>query len=48
MELVRRPILEGQMPASYNVAVSVIFVSGLAALALVCLRKLERNVVFWV
>ncbi len=48
MELIRRPILYGEMPPLYNVAVSVVFVAVLAGLALFSLRKLERNLVFWV
>lgn len=48
LELVRRPVLDGTLPSLYNVAVSLIFVGGMAALALFCLRKLERRLVFWI
>ena len=48
MELIRQPILYGQWPPLYNVAVSVAFVGLLATLAVVCLKKLERSLVFWI
>src|SRR5262245_23211111 len=48
LELVRRPVLNGQWPPLFNVGVSVLFVSVLTVLAVVGLRKLERNLVFWI
>ncbi|MCI0685372.1 MAG: ABC transporter permease [Gemmataceae bacterium] len=48
MELIRQPVLYGQAPPLYNVAVSLGFVTILVVLALICLRKLERTLVFWI
>jgi lipopolysaccharide transport system permease protein len=48
LELVRQPILYGQLPPLYNVVVSLAFVGVLATLAIVCLRRLERTLVFWI
>jgi ABC-type polysaccharide/polyol phosphate export permease len=48
LELVRRPILDGMLPPVTNVAIAVGFVAMVVLLAWVCLRKLERNLVFWV
>jgi len=48
MELIRQPVLEGKLPPFYNVAVSLGFVTCVTLLALYCLRKLERNLVFWI
>ena len=48
LELVRQPVLHSQAPPLFNVAVSVLFVAAMATLAVVCLRKLERNLVFWI
>ena len=48
MELIRRPVLYGQLPPLYNVVVSVVFVAFMVGLALWCLRKLERTLVFWI
>ena len=48
LELVRQPVLNGQLPPLYNVAVSLVFVTVMAVLALVLMRKMERNLVFWI
>jgi len=48
MELIRQPVLFGAAPSLYNVAVSLGFVTFMAALALLCLRRLERTLVFWI
>ncbi len=48
MELIRQPVLYGELPPLYNVVVSVVFVAGMVGLALWCLRKLERTLVFWI
>lgn len=48
MELIRQPILFGLAPPLYNVMVSLGFVSFMAAVALLLLRRLERNLVFWI
>jgi len=47
MQLIRQP-LDGQLPSLYNLAVSLVFVGGMATLALWRLRKLERTLVFWI
>ena len=48
MELIRQPVLHGMAPPLFNVAVSLAFVGGMVGLALWCLRKLERKLVFWI
>jgi lipopolysaccharide transport system permease protein len=48
MELVRQPVLYGVAPPLYNVMVSLGFVTFMVILALLCLRRLERNLVFWI
>ncbi len=48
MELIRQPVLFGAAPSLYNVTVSLGFVTFMVLLALICLRKLERNLVFWI
>jgi lipopolysaccharide transport system permease protein len=48
LELMRRPILYGQLPSTYNVLVSVGFVGLLATLAIVLLRRCEPRLVFWI
>jgi lipopolysaccharide transport system permease protein len=47
LELVRQPVLYGQYPPAFNIAVALTMVTGMALLAYVCLRKLERTLVFW-
>jgi len=48
LELVRQPVLYGQLPPAYNVGVALAFVAAMVALAVICLKKLERTLVFWV
>jgi lipopolysaccharide transport system permease protein len=48
LELIRQPVLYAQLPPVYNVAVALSFVAAAVALATVCLKKLERTLVFWV
>lgn len=48
LELVRQPVLYAQLPPLFNVQVALLFVGGMIVLAVVCLRKLERTLVFWV
>jgi lipopolysaccharide transport system permease protein len=48
LELVRHPVLYDELPPLFNVQVAVVFVLGMTALAIVCLKKLEQTLVFWV
>jgi ABC-type polysaccharide/polyol phosphate export permease len=48
LELVRQPVLYGALPAAHNVLMATLFVAGMVVLAIVCLKKLERTLVFWV
>lgn len=47
LELIRRPLLQGELPSEFNLAMSLGFTAALAAIAVVLLRRLERNLVFW-
>lgn len=46
--LVRVPIVEGTLPSMQQFGMSLAFLGVVATIALVLLRKLERNLVFWV
>lgn len=48
LELIRRPLLEGNWPALVHLQMAVLLLAGLGGLALVALRRLERTLVFWV
>jgi ABC-type polysaccharide/polyol phosphate export permease len=48
LELVRHPVLYNELPPLFNVQVAIVFVLCMTALAIVCLKKLERTLVFWV
>jgi len=47
LEMVRRPMLTGEMPTAFSVWVSLGFTAVVGVLAVFCLRKLERTLVFW-
>ncbi len=46
--LVRVPIVDGTLPSMQQYGMSLAFLGVVATIALVLLRKLERNLVFWV
>ena len=46
--LVRVPILEGTPPAWHHIQISLLVLMTCAILAVVLLRRLERNLVFWI
>jgi ABC-type polysaccharide/polyol phosphate export permease len=48
LELVRAPILGGTLPSLWRLQIALLLLLATGALAAVCLRKLERTLVFWV
>ncbi len=48
IEMIRTPILYGTLPTLSTVQTALVFVTVMVALASLALRKLERNLVFWV
>jgi len=48
LALTRAPILDGTAPTMQQVQMSLVFVVMVAVLAMVLLRKLERNLIFWI
>jgi lipopolysaccharide transport system permease protein len=48
LEMVRAPLLAGELPSLLHVAVAVPFVLLLCALAWLCLRRVEKSLVYWV
>jgi ABC-type polysaccharide/polyol phosphate export permease len=48
LALFRTPIMEGTAPAMHHVGVSVLGLVVIGVLAIPLLRKLERNLVFWI
>jgi lipopolysaccharide transport system permease protein len=48
LALMRTPILNGTAPALHNVWISVVFVAVLATVAVILLRRVERNLIFWI
>lgn len=48
LEIIRRPVLWGELPPLHSYIVAVSFVTLLVGVAILFLRKLERNLVFWV
>ncbi|MCS7044834.1 MAG: ABC transporter permease [Gemmataceae bacterium] len=47
VEMIRQPVVQGQPPALFHVAVSAAFVAAVTLLAILALRRLERTLVFW-
>lgn len=47
LELTRAPLLRGELPSSTNYAVSIATIAGLAAVAILIGRRLERRVLFY-
>lgn len=48
LDLIRSPILLGSLPTMKQFQMALLLLLATGALAAVCLRKLERNLVFWV
>jgi lipopolysaccharide transport system permease protein len=48
LALIRSPILHGEAPPLFNVSIALGFGALCATLAIVVLRKLERNLIFWI
>ena len=48
LSLVRTPILEGTAPPLHHVQISLIVVAVVTVVAIMLLRKLERNLIFWI
>jgi lipopolysaccharide transport system permease protein len=48
LEIVRSPIVKGTVPTLENYAVAVGFSAAMILLASVCLRRVERHLVFWI
>jgi lipopolysaccharide transport system permease protein len=46
--LIRAPILEGTAPELEHIVVSLAFVSVVGVVAILALRKLEKNLIFWI
>ena len=47
LELVRRPILDGSLPPLNSMLMSLGFVAVIGIVAVLCLKKLEKNLIFW-
>jgi lipopolysaccharide transport system permease protein len=48
LEIIRRPIVEGQLPLARHFLLTVCFVSVIGFLSFYALKKLEKTLVFWV
>ena len=48
LALIRTPLLDGTAPANHHILVSLVLVSLLGVIAVSLLRKLERNMIFWI
>ena len=48
LEMVRQPLLAGQLPSAFYVLYAVSFVLVLCVVAWLCLRRVEKSLVYWI